>query len=131
MGKVINVQMDEDFYNEIIQGGGSGSGSSDNVKYFMLADGDYAELFQFEEGMTFGDWCNSKYNQFGFVYEQGGWLNMENVHNSIFTTTIIGQTAGEIYGYIYDENSQDTLDLEIDDTTPITANASYHFRFPK
>ena len=113
------------------EGGGSGSGSSDNVKYFMLANDNYAELFQFEEGMTFGDWCNSKYNQFGFVYEQGGWLNMENVHNSIFTTTIIGQTAGEIYGYIYDENSQDTLDLEIDDTTPITANASYHFKFPK
>ena len=97
----------------------------------MLVNYNYAELFQFEEGMTFGDWCNSKYNQFGFVYEQGGRLNIENVHNSIFTTTIIGQTAGEIYGCIYDENSQDTLDLEIDDTTPITANASYYFTFPK
>lgn len=39
MGKVINVQMDEDFYNEIIQGGGSGSGSgsgSDNVIYYAV-----------------------------------------------------------------------------------------------
>ena len=111
--------------------GGSGSGSSDKIKYFMLTNYNYAELFQFEEGMTFGDWCNSKYNQFGFVYEQGGRLNVENVHNSIFTTTITGQTAGEIYGQIYDENSQDTLDLEIDDTTPITANASYYFSSPK
>ena len=33
MGNVINVQMDEDFYNEIIQGGGSGSGSSDGAKW--------------------------------------------------------------------------------------------------
>lgn len=36
MGKVINVQMDEDFYNEIIQGGGSGSGSSDGIEYTYL-----------------------------------------------------------------------------------------------
>lgn len=33
MGKVINVQMDEDFYNEIIQGGGSGSGSGDGEAF--------------------------------------------------------------------------------------------------
>ena len=38
MGKVINVQMDEDFYNEIIQGGGSGSGSGEasNIEYLDL-----------------------------------------------------------------------------------------------
>lgn len=39
MGKVINVQMDEDFYNKIIQGGGSGSGSGSGesiVKYYEV-----------------------------------------------------------------------------------------------
>lgn len=42
MGKVINVQMDEDFYNEIIQGGGSGNGSGDgsNIEYLDLANAD-------------------------------------------------------------------------------------------
>ena len=37
MKNVINVQMDEDFYNEIIQGGGSGS-SEDKVIYYEVAD---------------------------------------------------------------------------------------------
>ena len=39
MGKVINVQMDEDFYNEIIQGGGSGSGSGEasTVEYLDVS----------------------------------------------------------------------------------------------
>ena len=39
MGKVINVQMDEDFYNEIIQGGGSGNGSGSgnlSLAYFYI-----------------------------------------------------------------------------------------------
>lgn len=39
MGKVINVQMDEDFYNEIIQGGGSGSGSGEStpmMEYYRI-----------------------------------------------------------------------------------------------
>ena len=42
MGKVINVQMDEDFYNEIIQGGGSGSGSGEasTVEYLDFANAD-------------------------------------------------------------------------------------------
>lgn len=51
MGKVINVQMDEDFYNEIIQGGGSGSGSgsggsgesggeASSIEYLDLANAD-------------------------------------------------------------------------------------------
>lgn len=37
MGKVINVQMDEDFYNEIIQGGGSGTGGGNgvNMEYYV------------------------------------------------------------------------------------------------
>ena len=41
MGKVINVQMDEDFYNQIIQGGGYGNGSgneeSSDWRYFDMA----------------------------------------------------------------------------------------------
>ena len=39
MGKVINVQMDEDFYNEIIQGVGSGSGSGEasNIEYLDVS----------------------------------------------------------------------------------------------
>ena len=36
MGKVINVQMDEDFYNEIIQGGGSGNGSGEGVSSWVF-----------------------------------------------------------------------------------------------
>ena len=36
MGKVINVQMDEDFYNEIIQGGGSGSGSGESESSWIF-----------------------------------------------------------------------------------------------
>lgn len=40
MGKVINVQMDEDFYNEIIQGGGSGSGEASSIEYLDLANAD-------------------------------------------------------------------------------------------
>lgn len=36
MGKVINVQMDEDFYNEIIQGGGSGGGEASTIEYLDL-----------------------------------------------------------------------------------------------
>ena len=40
MGKVINVQMDEDFYNEIIQGGGSGSGSGETstIEYLDISN---------------------------------------------------------------------------------------------
>ena len=37
MGKVINVQMDEDFYNEIIQGGGSGSGEASTIEYLDVS----------------------------------------------------------------------------------------------
>lgn len=36
MGKVINVQMDEDFYNKVIQGEGSGNGSGNGVEYTYL-----------------------------------------------------------------------------------------------
>ena len=41
MGNVINVQMDEDFYNEIIQGGGYGSGSESSIsswRYFDISN---------------------------------------------------------------------------------------------
>ena len=38
MGKVINVQMDEDFYNEIIQGGGSGGGYASSIEYLDMRD---------------------------------------------------------------------------------------------
>lgn len=37
MGKVINVQMDEDFYNEIIQGGSSGGGEVSSIEYLDLS----------------------------------------------------------------------------------------------
>ena len=46
MGKVINVQMDEDFYNEIIQGGGSGNGSNttnSRAIYYKTVDGLYKD----------------------------------------------------------------------------------------
>lgn len=38
MCKVINVQMDEDFYNEIIQGGGSGSGEASTIEYLDVSE---------------------------------------------------------------------------------------------
>lgn len=42
MGKIINVQMDEDFYNKVIaSSGGSGSGESSNAyptKYYKVLD---------------------------------------------------------------------------------------------
>lgn len=38
MGKVINVQMDEDFYNEIIQGGSSGSGEASTIEYLDVSN---------------------------------------------------------------------------------------------
>ena len=37
MGKVINVQMDEDFYNEIIQGGSSSGGESSSIEYLDVS----------------------------------------------------------------------------------------------
>ena len=38
MGKVINVQIDEDFYNETIQGGGSsGGGEASNIEYLDVS----------------------------------------------------------------------------------------------
>lgn len=37
MGKVINVQMDEDFYNEIMQGGGSSSGEVSTIEYLDVS----------------------------------------------------------------------------------------------
>ena len=43
MGKVINVQMDEDFYNEIIQGGGSGSSSASNIEYLDVSGFDITD----------------------------------------------------------------------------------------
>ena len=59
MGKVINVQMDEDFYNEIIQGGGSGNGSGEsNAIYYKFSEPlllDYdAEMFLKEENVFSG-----------------------------------------------------------------------------
>lgn len=52
MGNVINVQMDEDFYNEIIQGGGSGSGSSgESFEYYRI---DWNNKFDLSQG-GYGD----------------------------------------------------------------------------
>ena len=44
MGKVINIQMDEDFYNEIIQGGGSGSGEASTIEYLDVSGMSYEKM---------------------------------------------------------------------------------------
>ena len=70
MGNVINVQMDEDFYNEIIQGGGSGSGSGEafTIEYYRI------------------DW--SKYDQDPALHEMLLYAHVFNVFDNVAVKTI-------------------------------------------
>lgn len=83
MGKVINVQMDEDFYNEIIQGGGSSGESSGsdieaNAEYYRI-DWDKAKELGYDEN------DNSMYSITGMfnLFLGGTYLFKLNAYNSI------------------------------------------------
>ena len=87
MGKVINVQMDEDFYNEIIQGGGSGSGEASTVEYLDLRN---------YSGTAFGVAVNAKSLLFKF---NSNLFNGDSESAPVYKIYVVGDVleAGNAY----------------------------------
>ena len=92
MGKVINVQMDEDFYNEIIQGGGSGSGNGVEYTYLDLRGFDIGSNYDFLNIIPFASFVNYKWSIMGqdvhYIISYGYFASVNGVNSGILGLAI-------------------------------------------